>query len=423
MARMRYSSASDYYQHLGAILVAQSRRLGLFQHSQSSYATPTPSRSSKHEDEHSKWKSAETRRRLAFGILRGDVFTSVLLTTRPLLSAEELDLFLPHSDKLWHNAEKLTTIEQAITSRMEERHHPRIMFSDLLRTLLERDEIMPELSAVGYELSLFGMQMAIWRFSHDHDQFQRLTGATWSTSTLDASLSTSQTMQAQSSRQMLPSQSPDALGQLHRRMQDLHTDRERVEIALRSWHSGFQAARRSPDFTQNRDSLMSSLLLWHMSHMQLHAPLQQLHDISYRAAESRTVCPELIRSARSWAETSEAPLAATRALEICDLIHNELDRPPERRARFNFLAFGSLHHAAVVLWVVSEADGDCDSARFGSGVQQSLFGGMLFKRDTYNLLQACARLFHNLSPMGGASFGTAAERMSRSHLPTGLPVD
>jgi hypothetical protein len=47
------------------------------------------------------WMHIEARKQLAFGILRADVYTSVLMSSRPLISAEEVELDLPAPDDIW----------------------------------------------------------------------------------------------------------------------------------------------------------------------------------------------------------------------------------------------------------------------------------------------------------------------------------
>ncbi|KAK6432744.1 hypothetical protein LTR95_011084 [Oleoguttula sp. CCFEE 5521] len=426
--------AFSYAQHLGAILIAQSRRLNLFEgtvmgindNSDGPLETVAP---------YGRWKQAELQRRLAFGILRADVYTSVLLNTRPLMSFEEVNLTLPHSDGLWHNVDSLTPREQAIAARAEAQTTSQVPFSDLLRILLDREEPKVVVGAVGTELCLFGLQMPVWRFAHDSRQFERLTGAPWSREETDPQgvgsfgdpqgqgvQSTSQslrrgTVSRHDRRQSVSLRS--FLQQTQRRMSGLGSDRERVEAALDGWYAGFQAVLRSSDSTNHRTSLGSSMLLWNLSHLQLHAPLQQLHDVSYRLAETQRADPISVCGARTWAVTEDAKVAARLALSICTLIRDELQQPPGQHVHFSFIAFAALHHAAVVLWVISEVG---EEDRLTRSLGDSAYGRMLQTRDTPGLLQACARLFRDLSPLGGTSFGIAAERLSSSPFPLSAPM-
>jgi hypothetical protein len=47
----------------------------------------------------------ETRKRIAFGIFRADIFMSAVLNTRPFMSAEEIKLRFPCSDEIWLTAD------------------------------------------------------------------------------------------------------------------------------------------------------------------------------------------------------------------------------------------------------------------------------------------------------------------------------
>lgn len=422
----RAKSHADPVKHLGALLIAQSRRLNLFQEPSYSHPESLDFRSQEAEDAQlARWRNLESRKRLAYGIMRADVYTSVLLNSRPLLCYEEIYLTLPQSEKLYHNDGELSPREQLLTSRIETERCSQMVFSDLLRVLLERNEKAPLDEAVTHELCLFAMQSPLWRFSHDVELFPRLTGAAWApqeTMSLpfvndEVSLSSRAEPTTTDLLSGRPYTMPDKLGRVHRSMRDMRNDRDRMERALERWHGSFLAARQSPAFTKHRDSLMSSLLLFNTSYLQLHAPLAQLHNVSYRAGEKRLVHPDATQQIYDWSVTSNAAYATERAVAICDLISSELDRPEESRACFNFLAFGSLHHATVVLWTMSEIGRSDAGGRPETSEQRSRFMSKLEDKDTCSLLRECSALFNNLSSLGGASFGTAAGQLSVSRFP------
>jgi len=403
------------------LLIAQSRRLNLFQEPNYNHSElfdfPEDG-----EAQLARWRSLESRKRLAYGIMRADVYTSVLLNSRPLLSYEEIYLTLPHSEKLYHNDGELSWREQLLTSRIEAERCPQMVFSDLLRVMLERNETAPLDDAVAFELCLFAMQSPLWRFSHDVELFPRLTGSEWeAASLLDVNdRRTSLSQPEPTSTDLLsgrPYAAPDRLGRVHRNMRDMRDDRARMERALERWHDGFLVARQSPAFTKHRDSLMSSLLLFNTSHLQLHAPLAQLHNVSYRAGEKRPVSSKTVQQIYDWSITRNATHAIERAVTICDLMSQELDRPEDSRACFNFLAFGSLHHATVVLWTMSEIGSSSDDGNSERPRSFSRFMSKLEDGDTHGLLKDCSALFNNLSSLGGASFGTAAEQLSVTRFP------
>jgi len=403
-------------------LIAQSRRLNLFQEPSHSH-TDSFDLPEAEEAQLARWRSLETRKRLAYGIMRADVYTSVLLNSRPLLSYEEIYLTLPQSEKLYHNDGGLSPREQLLTSRIEVERCPQMVFSDLLRVMLERNEIAPLDDAVAYELCLFAMQSPLWRFSHDVELFPRLTGVEWEAASPLDDRRTSFSLPEPTSTDLLsgrPYTAPDILGRVHRGMRDMRDDRDRMERALERWHDSFLAARQSSAFTRHRDSLMSSLLLFNTSHLQLHAPLAQLHNVAYRAGETCPVSSRAVQQIYDWSITRNATYATERAVAICDLISQELDRPENNRACFNFLAFGSLHHATVVLWTMSEIGSDSDDGNPERPRKFSRFKSKLEDKDTHALLQECSALFNNLSSLGGASFGTAAEQLSASRFPKRL---
>ena len=431
-------------QHLGAILVAQARRLNLFQLPKPALGRAKSSSDHATDSELLRWRQMEARIRLAFGIVRADVFTSVLLNTRPLVSHDEVELPLPCSDSLWRNEDSLSKEEYLVSIRAERKSSSQMLYCDLMKIFLERQESKPVLEAAGYELCLFGLQAAVWQFAHGQHVFERLTGVDWqnlsrsipsarpdrgtigndessgvdSLSGLAADLGSSSSrlgLMAQASGTHLDQSlgDPDSLGRVYRLMNDMKADRARVEGALESCFQGFLAVRRLASTTQHRETLMSTMLLLHMSYMQLNTPLQQLHHISYRAANNHTVNKEILKSVQAWARSDAASRAAQEATAICEMIHLEQKRPSERRARFNFLAFVSVHHAAVVLWTISELRSNNEPSTPRRGEHYPTFETGLHKRDTRGLLQACAQIFYHLSSLGGASFGAAAESLSR----------
>lgn len=401
----------SYAQHLGAVLVAQAKRLGLFQ--------PTRQPGADLHGDYSGWKYAETRKRLALGVFRADVFTSVLLNTAPLLSFEEVSVTLPCSDDLWHNKHGLLAEALSVMINAEARQRLAYGLSDLSRILLDQSEKMPELDVSGYELAPFTLQSPIWKFSHDPALFPRLTGRHWKpvshafgvasqaqvTAPLDGLFSTT-VYRRSSYTDALPDTPHDALGPIHRHMHDLVNDRARIKHALDAWHCSFTAARQMPASMDDRDTLMSSLLLWHTLNIQLDAPLKQLHDITYRAAAQRAVDKSTVQLVRDWIPTESAMIAVKAACVICEIIDSELTRSPGQRACFNFLAFSSLHHAAVILWTTTQ------SAEFGSfGTVEDINHSSLRRRSWHGTPLLCCRR--------ARGFSVASVRSVVSHL--GLP--
>lgn len=385
------------------------------------------------------WRKRELRRRLAFGVLRGDVYTSVLLNMRPLLSFEEVDLRLPCTEDLWHNVDQFTDEEQSFAHRLEEKHQVSATLSDLVQILLERQEPINGMLAVGYELCLFGLQLNIWKTAHYRAALARLSGVSQIGSTGSYVVHTNsdggiegdaasndrggtegchQTGPVLSSQcrwedHGAPLHVHEELERGHRQMRDMRSDGDRVHGALARWRLGHLTIHKTPHIAMSRDTLMSSTVLWHLSQLQLRAPLQQMHAISYRVVEGTAANCWTAKRIRDWAASSDSEAATKTAIIICDILQFELAKPPEERAKFNFIAFTALHHAAVVLWSMSEV-GDTNKWQFAP---QSVFWKSIRTRNTRDLLQTCADMFHGLSPLGGASFGSAAKRLSSCTYP------
>ncbi|KAF7190486.1 Nicotinate catabolism cluster-specific transcription factor [Pseudocercospora fuligena] len=395
----------SYAQHLNAITIAQLRRMNCFQEfipDAMSLLQPTTMLP---ETELDQWQQAETRRRIAFGILRSDVYTSVLLSTRPILTADEFKMTFPRSDELWLNEQNLDAEGRLWAQRTEDSRTLQMPFSDLVRIFLEPKETNPVLGPVGYELVLFGLQEAVWKYSQDPALFPRLTG---------------QCLQGvdfanieQDNRHVRLNGTvilPQTNGQRYRKMDALHSDRSRLLQALEAWTNAVDASIQRGDFLHHQDTLMSSTLLYHLSRLRLCAPLEDLHHISYRVADPRTIQTQVLRKVEAWRKSPYAPEAARQAWNVKTLIEEELKKPQQNQARFNFLAFCCLHHSAVVLWTVAASE--------RSGPESPIQSTFLTSQsEIETFLQECPKMFTLLSPLGGNSFEAAAYRLARHTFP------
>lgn len=305
-------------------------------------------------------------------------------------------------DSLWLNSDHLTPEQQLAAYRMEDSRSLQIPFSDLIRIFSERNEPNPYLGPVGHELVLFGLQEAVWRFSQDPELFPRLTGRCLADT--DITYTSRILANADSSNGSVV---PGSTGFWQRRMDDLHGDRLRLVRALDTWSSAVDLGISRGAYTMHRDTLMSSMLLYRLSKLRLCAPLEELHHISYRAAHPRTIDAHIHRKIESWLESKFAREAAHLAWDVKMTIETNLQRPHEEKARFNYLSFCSLHHAAVVLWtVVAIHNNDTLASTFdipNHAIE-------LFLRD-------CTNMFHKLSALGGSSFEAAADRLQRYRFP------
>ncbi|EME46838.1 zinc finger domain-containing protein [Dothistroma septosporum NZE10] len=383
----------SYSQHLAAITVAQLRRMDFMREPIPNHYVRISSASS--EEELARYQMFETRRRIAFGIFRTDIFTSVLLSTRPIMTSEEVKLTFPRPDRLWLNADNLAREDLLQAYRTEDARTLQIPFSDIVRIFYERQETKPNLGPVGYELALFGMQESVWTFSQDPELFPRLTGECLA----DSEMNVASGLLA--NRQNNGNNIPGSTGFWSRRMYDLHTDRARLVQALEAWSQEVQQAIAIGAYTNHRDTLMSSMLLYRLSKLRLCTPLENLHHISYRADQPRIVDTHVHQKVENWTKSKFAQDAAQEAWDVKMMIELELQKSAEDRARFNFLAFCSLHHAAVVLWTIA----GCEEHRSEASAYN------ISNLAINDFLQDCANLFRELSPLGGNSFEAAAHRL------------
>ncbi|KAF2188154.1 hypothetical protein K469DRAFT_660699 [Zopfia rhizophila CBS 207.26] len=428
------SKAFSYAQHLGGVLVAQACRMNLFSAPRTRHDEKKAALSRQPEERLSRWLHSEGRRRLAFGILRAETYTSVLLNTQPLISPEEIDLELPCSDQTWRGPVLPLDIYLALVERDQTATKVQ-SFSDTIRIALERDERFSVLDPIGHELLLFGLQQAVWRFSHDYYLFERLTGSDETLSSLcdngldgDSNVPglfgvTQTTPQRKESTANLSfGIMDDHLISRPQGMHDLKSDLDRLTNALRKWKQSFGSISNVLNLERDRNSFLSSLLLYHLSYIRLQAPIEDLHHISYRIVDKRSVERNIIDDVSNWANGRRSDIAVRHAVTIWSLISREVQRPEETRAKFNFLAFLGLHHAAVVLWTYAGAH-DPQNDNIGSVVLTipplSTSESPIPVRSSTapSILRLFSRVFSMISPGRWSSFGAAASKLSECNFP------
>jgi len=428
------SRAFSYAQHLGGVLVAQARRMNLFSAPRTRYDENRAAHLKQPEERLDRWLHVEARRRLAFGILRAETYTSVLLNTRPLISSEEIDLELPCSDPTWRGPSLPPDIFLALVERDQAPGRAR-RFSDMIRIAFERDETSSVLDPNGHELLLFGLQQAVWRFSNDHHLFQRLTGSDEAPSNLRNNGLEGDMVLSEHPPRREPTQQPkdfatnlwldimdDHLVSKPRRMCDLKGDLDRLTNALRKWKESFRFISAVSHLGHNRNSLLSSLLLYHLSYLRLQAPVEDMHYVSYRIVDKRSVERNIIDEVSSWANSRRGYIALRHACTIWSLISHEVQRTEETRAKFNFLAFMGLHHAAVVLWTYAGAHDPKNVELGGSMLTIAPLNDFeppipLKRSTTSAILRLFSRVFDVIAPGRWSSFGAAALKLSECSFP------
>lgn len=402
--------AFSYAQHLGAITVAQARRMNLFSTSGSGSTEDCPI-----EQQIATWHNSESRKRLAFGILRADIYTSVLLNTRPLLSAEEIYLDLPTEDETWANLNNIQLDQLVDRLKAEAPNTLGLPFCDLVRVAGDRGETLLNMSARGYELLIFGLQDHVWRFSHDRSIFPRLTGQSDSTTIQNHEASSSTAGRLSIST---PSNS-DQLGLTYRQMNDLRDDRVRVTQILQRWEQSFTATRTTQTFVKYRSSVMSSILLLYISYLRLCAPLADLHSAAYTLMDKKSLDQKRLRALHMWATSSEATEAVENVRRIWSLLQHEINREGPDKARYNLLAFSGLHHVAVVVWAIAgAASPEQTDGIFELPGSQDTAPIPIQRAHNVSLLRSVVSLYQRLIPRGWYSFAAAAEYMAVHPFPT-----
>jgi hypothetical protein len=429
-------------QHLGSVLVAQTRRMDLYSTSRHQRELSHVPTSTQESPENSRWLArwllSESRKRLAYGILRAEVYTSVLLNARPMLCAEEIALELPCSNYLWltrfsSDSHFIAAIRQDATSNMSEG----LPFSDVVKIIMERNEITFPLSVVSQELLIFGLQEHVWRTCHDPDMLHRLTGAGSDSNEIYDGLEGSPYIQDRpaSSRTAPPHRNrslsmnagayslESRLTNRSRQMVGLRNDHKTTASALYNWRQLLTARHRELTRSE-RTSLMSGLLLFHISFLRMFAPIEKLHHISYRIGSSTGPEGEIVRAVWSWSQSEHAKIAVEHACIIWSLLFQECSQEEDTRAWFNFLALLGLHHSSVVIWTFSgthtgdPSEGDSPAMTLGvAGDAENKLPVILgMSRD---LMTMFVRLYSYISPAWSvrSSFSAAAVRLANSEFP------
>lgn len=396
-----------YAQHLGAVLVSQSRRMNLFRRSELEEFPSTKSP----EDQIATWVRAETRRRVAFGIFRADVFMSLLMNCPPSISADELEIPLPYPDHLWHSIGKIPPQEMLAKLECYQEKRDETLFCDLVRIVLDRDEVLLNMETRHYELLLFGLQTQVWRFSHDPDTFQRLIGRSWQEEGPMESMDAEIRLMFNHSTEH--SATRDHLQMDYRDMKDLVLDRRRLTKALEKWNQSFNASRFQPGFNQDRGSILSSLLLFHIYHLQLNASLDVLHQIADDLCSKKAVDGKKLHKVVRWTQSAQAKTAAHHASKIWSLLDNEARMNPMKKARYTMLSFMGLYHASVVLWTCYGSRTASEQRAFSA--QETSEGGHSSR--AHDILNNMVFLYQRLKCMNWDVFAESVQRLSRYQFP------
>ncbi|OCK81720.1 hypothetical protein K432DRAFT_294883 [Lepidopterella palustris CBS 459.81] len=339
-------------QQLGSIVVSLARKMNLFGENTAIIPELIARKAANApcNDLIQTWIERETRKRLAFGIFRLEVFVSLLLGQRPLVSFEEVKCRMPCSDALWNNCENKDQLAQELLSLAEEQ--PAHVYCDLIHIALDQDEELPNLSPTHLELLLFGLQLQVWRFSHDPGLMTRLGLSSDMKNAADRAVNFA-VSQKSSSPRASPKRDPsgiDLLDHSRRHMHDLKADRARTFSSLRKWKRAMVANANRGHIKHQRNTLLASHLLFNLSFIRLRADLPTFHRIFLDVVKSEPSHASLA-AVHKWSKTSDGWDATEHACATWSLITTELERPQNSRASFNILSYVALLHAAAVVWV------------------------------------------------------------------------
>lgn len=447
------SKAFSCAQQLGALTIAQARRMDLFTcptRTRGFGASLEPRDSQVDSDLLTGWLHIEARRRLAFGIFRADTYTSVLLGTNPLLSPDEVNLGLPSCDIVWRGKRMLPEVCLQLIDQSRPLGRP-MRFSDIYRVAMDRKEHLPPLEPTSYELLMFALQKPVWKFSNDPDMFERLTGEEYCNLPMEpinellprhgyaprgeSSVMAGASYHTGSRRTTLS----DHLHNTERQMADLKDEYKQVFLALEKWKSSLTFVKTLVQTQGDRTSLLSSLLLYNLSYLRLYAPVSDLHRLQYQLVEgfrplnNRNKSP--LQTVCRWVKTPRARLAAEYAGQIWELITNESKIPEEKRAKFNLIAFTALHHTATVLWAYASAhdhSSPLDSPLAEGGDDEDVAEHRrlelrsadpdaprirVCRSQSKAVLKSLVRLYAIISPGRWSSFAQAAADLSKHQLP------
>jgi hypothetical protein len=312
-----------YAQQISGILVSQSRRLKLF----SNLEHP--------RGDLAKWIRVETRKRIAFGIFLNESYLSMIANTRPLVSAEELNITLPCSDEEWTYVGPAWQTKMVSLMERTENLHQRLYFSDIYRILLEEDEILARIDPAHHRLLLLALQSEVWKFCHDGQIFSRLCGV----QSVDEVKKRRDDVFYESSATVK-----------WRNMNTLVKNHDKIIRTLQKWKKSFTADVNHAETTLTKQLNLSSRITYHSYYVALNAPLDILHSLADDPHNTKRL-EKHHQAAKKWASTSQAQTAIFHSNEIWSTLHAELQKPPAERASFNIASLIGLHHSAALIWV------------------------------------------------------------------------
>ncbi|KAH8805338.1 hypothetical protein F5884DRAFT_444730 [Xylogone sp. PMI_703] len=362
--------AFSYSQRLGGILATQARRMGLF-HDLGTNIYPKISPGS-YEEMLSRKMTAEARKILAYTMLKADIYTTLLLNTKPFVSVEDIELVPRCSDVIWK------AISEAGEGFSSEFQHDDtagsdLAFSNIFRIAMDKDERGPPLDSVRLKLLLLVLQVYVWKYSHDPYLLQKALATPNSVSllsTLNESIEdknqfynpdyNEEPHSIYQANYSLPSVPASSAGHTSQSLEYPQLDIEGLLSALRKSKASLDSIQILSNSHQIHKDLTICCVLYHLSYVRFLAPLDFLHQISHHLMCQKPVDKEIQDFVYHWAYTDTAVLAVQHSLKLWSIIDTKSQPDTSNlKIKVNIVWSCGLFHAAVVLWTYSSTQNRC----------------------------------------------------------------
>ncbi|KAI0198167.1 fungal-specific transcription factor domain-containing protein [Astrocystis sublimbata] len=318
--------------HLNAILVSTCRSLGVFKDSQLYHGGADQSRLSS-------WIAKEQIHRLAFNVFCVDTYISGILDHPPTVRYQELRIPLPVSTELWEASDEM---ERRRLQWQEPAGRQRVLFSSIMRDFLEVDN--PGDEAAPYRLDT----------TASHLGFCALRSGVWEAAEEAHSSATDElSTKYEPGSPILRWQ--NKVASWKRRTED--------DCAL---SERYFASSSHPHDTTPDPAAAFSLLLGHLYHLHMHAPLRILQQVSnYSTGPDTTVTrlTEAQRRLRIWMKSPCSRITLHHAAQISRVAVEELKRSEVTTIPQNPLVIPALLTSAQTAWAIAHLTSTCDHDR------------------------------------------------------------
>ncbi|GAW16506.1 hypothetical protein ANO14919_059350 [Xylariales sp. No.14919] len=335
LSRLREHGMAARTTYLNAILISTCRSLGVFD-----------DRYLYHKEiEHSPlsmWLAREQLHRLAFSVFCADTYISILQDHPPTVRYQELQIPLPMSTGLW---EAISDVERRKLQWQEPAGRQKVLFSSILRDILEDEpqiETPYQLGLTGSHLGLCALWSGVWeaaREAHSSAADELYT-------------------------KHLPG-SP-----FFKWRQNVSFWRMRMEENCALQQKYF--SRMTTDGDDAHPSRALTLILGHLYHLHMHAPVNLIQTVA-NGDENSTRLNEARKRLRTWIKSPCPRISVWNAAQISRVIeHESICRSGLPDAVQNPCAITSLLTSAIVVCFVAHLTSSCSSCAGGAGEGPSI---------------------------------------------------